>query len=184
MASTEPYIGSIELWPIGFAPEGWAFCTGQIMSISTNTALYSLIGITYGGDGRTTFVLPDFRGRVPVGAGQGPGLSDYSLGANGGLEKVTLTIQELPSHAHNATATLSPQAASDASSNSSTSPIGNYNGPTANANYVPSPTGAMGQSTVNVTIQPVGEGQPFSILQPYLAVNYIIALTGAYPPRS
>src|SRR5262249_55020479 len=101
-AMAEPFLGEIRWVPYNFEPQGWAFCDGQLLPISQNTALFSLLGTTYGGDGRTTFALPDLRGRVSVHAGQGAGLSSYDLGSNGGAESVTLTSKQLPPHAHSA----------------------------------------------------------------------------------
>src|SRR5215475_4971153 len=97
---SEPFLGQIMLVPYNFAPRGWAFCNGQLLSISQNTALFSLLGTTYGGNGQTTFALPDLRGRVPLSSGQGPGLSNYNLGQSGGQETVTLTGNQMPAHQH------------------------------------------------------------------------------------
>ena len=114
----EPFLGQLMLVPYNFAPRGWAFCEGQLLPISQYSALFSLLGTTYGGDGRTTFGLPDLRGRVPIGAGQGPGLSNYVLGAKSGVEQVTLTGSQIPSHSHAA----STQSASESN------PTGNVPG--------------------------------------------------------
>src|SRR5215831_16990317 len=106
---SEPFVAQIQIFAFNFAPRGWAFCAGQILSISQNTALFSLLGTTYGGNGQTTFGLPDLRGRVPLSPGQGPGLSNYSLGQVGGAENVTLTTTQMPQHTHAPQATASDQ---------------------------------------------------------------------------
>jgi len=181
----EVFLATILLWPCNFAPRGWAYCAGQILAISQNTALFSLLGTTYGGNGQTTFALPDLRGRVPVGAGQGPGLSSYNLGQVGGSETVTLTLNQMPMHAHtftvsasNVKATVSTPAASNSLAapydTVNLSPIAGYNttAPNTALNVGPNTTGIAGGST------------PTPIMQPYLGLNYIIALEGIYPSRS
>ncbi len=184
MASgTEPLIASVDLWPCNFAPLGWAFCAGQLMPISQNQALFALIGTIYGGDGRTTFALPDLRGRVPVGVGQGPGTSDYVLGENSGSEIAALTINNLPQHTHNASGTVTPGAGTGKITTSG-DPTGNYPAQTTTTIYTGTNNAQMGQSPVTVTVQPAGGSQPFSIVQPYLALNYIIALEGVFPSRN
>lgn len=172
----EAFLASIILFAGNFAPIGWAFCNGQILSIAQNTALFSLLGTTFGGNGQTTFALPDLRGRVPVHAGQGPGLSDYLLGQAGGIENTTLLTNNLPPHNHSLIATSGPGITSN--------PAGAYlaNTGTLDKEYNTSGTfvamnaGAIGLST--------GTSQPVDILQPYLAINYIIALQGIYPSRN
>ncbi len=171
----EGFIGQIMMFGGNFAPRSWAFCEGQLLAISQNSALFSILGTTYGGDGRTTFALPDLRGRVAIHAGNGPGLSNRPLGARSGSEYEILNVTQLPSHTH--TAQLSGStAAADASD-----PTGKY---LARANediYSGSgPTTTMGGVTVGNT----GGNQSFSNIQPSLAVNYIIALFGTYPSRS
>jgi microcystin-dependent protein len=170
---SEPFIGEIRMFSGNFAPRGWAFCNGQLMPISQNTALFSLLGTIYGGDGRSTFALPDLRGRVPLHAGQGSGLSDYPLGSRGGSEQVALTVEQLPAHSH---ALL----ASDSE--------GNQRSPANHALATPEesliysaaePTVAMAKGA----IAPTGNGQPHENRPPYLAVNYIIALFGIFPAR-
>ena len=190
----EPFLSLIVLWAPNFAPRGWAFCNGAILSIAQNTALFSLLGTTYGGNGQTTFALPDFRGRVPVGVGQGPGLSNYDLGQVGGSENTTLTINQMPSHTHGLALTVTISASNaGATSNVATvsgtntlgaladpstgNPILGYNNQPPN---VALNTGAV----IGGTIQPAGGSQPFSLMQPYLAINYIIALEGIFPSRS
>lgn len=163
----EPYLATILLFAGNFAPRGWAFCNGQLLSIAQNTALFSLLGTTYGGDGRTNFALPDLRGRVPVHAGAGPMLTERRLGENFGAEQVTLTIAQLPAHTHantyelpNAEATMNPM-------------------PTVPIAYDRDP---MIQSAM-IQSSPTGGGQPVGISPPSLGLNYIIALEGIFPSR-
>ena len=171
--SADPFIGEVIMFAGNFAPRGWALCDGQLLSISQNTALFSLLGTTYGGDGRTTFGLPDLRGRVAIHPGNGPGLSNYKLGQKGGVESATMTIQNMPSHNHT---------------------IGAYGqAPNTNdpngavmANLGPIPaiySNKLGKVQMNPTGHTGGE-QPFDIRQPYVTVNYIIALQGTYPSRN
>jgi len=171
---SEPFLGMIIIVPYNFAPRGWAFCNGQILSIAQNTALFSLLGTTYGGNGQTTFALPDLRGRFPNSAGQGPGLSNYDLGQVSGTESVTLTINNMPGHTH----TFAPPAVNDDAS--STIPVGNAPA-TASANtFAPNPTAAMAGGNTGIT----GGSQPFSPMNPYLTLNYCIALEGIFPSRN
>ena len=169
---SEPFIGEIFIVPYNFAPRGYAFCAGQILPIAQNTALFSLLGTTFGGNGQTTFALPDLRGRVPLGVGQGPGLSNVDLGQVAGSETVTLTQSQLPAHGHLASTT---QAAA-----TSTRP----------ANQVPASGqavyGASGDgSTLNPAfVQSSGGSQPFDVHPPYLGLNYVIALEGIFPSRN
>jgi microcystin-dependent protein len=189
----EPFLGMIILVPYNFAPQGWAFCAGQILPISQNTALFSLLGTTFGGNGQTTFALPDLRGRVPVGTGQGPGLSSYDLGQISGSENVTLTVNEMPAHTHpialsNLAATANVR---NAAGNSQT-PVGNvpaveaagvtatYSNAGANAAMAPGAISVTGTATAGA----IGGGLPVPILPPYLAVNYCIALQGIFPSRN
>jgi microcystin-dependent protein len=166
----DPILGQIIIFAGNFAPRGWALCDGQLLPISQNTALFSLLGTTYGGDGRTTFALPDLRGRVPIHAGQGPGLSNYALGARGGSESTTLTTNNLPAHSHPLLATSTGQA--------DDSPAGNV---LAQADiYAAGPTNV----TLGTSVGPVGENQPLPNLQPYTCINAIIALEGVYPSRN
>ncbi|MEA5448215.1 tail fiber protein [Leptolyngbya sp. CCNP1308] len=170
---SDPFIGEIRMFAGNFAPRGWAFCNGQLMPISQNTALFSLLGTTYGGDGRVTFALPDLRGRVPLHAGQGAGLSDYPLGSRGGVEQVALTTEQLPAHSH---ALL----ASDADSDQRTPANHILAMPEETPIYSASnPTAAM----ANGAIAPTGSSQPHENRPPYLAMNYIIALFGIFPSR-
>jgi microcystin-dependent protein len=175
----EQYLGEIRIFGFGFAPQGWASCTGQLLSIQQNTALFSLLGTFYGGNGTQTFGLPDLRGRVPINQGAGPGLSDYSIGEQVGTENNTLTISNLPQHSH--------LAHCSSANGTSTSPIDNYwaegnDGGSADNSfgYSTTSTGTMNPNAISVT----GGGQPFSVLQPLLVMNYCIALTGIFPTRS
>lgn len=167
----DPFIAEIILFGGNFAPRGWAFCDGQLLPISQNTALFSLLGTIYGGDGRTTFALPDLRGRVPIHPGTGPGLSTVRLGERGGQETVTLGVANLPSHSHLAHGTQGAQTA--------TRPAGNV--PSASGAYAAAPdTSPMNADFIKNT----GGSQPFPNRQPYLGVNYIIALVGVFPSRN
>lgn len=170
----EPFIGQIQLFGFNFAPRGWAFCEGQLLAISQYTALFSLLGTTYGGDGRTTFGLPDLRGRVPIGPGTGPGLSTYRWGQKGGQERVTLNINEIPSHTHTMMATTV--------AGSSSNPSGMLLAETGALDKEYG-TGAL-TAMNNQAIGQMGGNQPHNILQPYLAVYYCIALVGVFPSRS
>lgn len=171
---SEPLLGSIMLFAGTFAPRGWAFCNGQLLAISQNQALFSIIGTIYGGDGRTTFGLPDLRGRVPVGAGQGPGLSNYPMGSNVGNETTTLSVNHLPSHSHSLRGSSSP--------GTSNSPGGNV--PAVNRDgilhYGPDSDIDMNSGGVTNT----GGNQPVNNIQPVLAMHYCIALQGIFPSRS
>jgi microcystin-dependent protein len=169
-----PYIGQIMMVGFNFAPNGWAFCDGALLAISQFDALFNLIGTTYGGDGQQTFALPDLRGRVPVGIGQGAGLSSYVIGQSGGVESVTLNVNQLPSHQH----VVSPGANSgEQTSNrpdNNFPAVGGYYATTTNST---SPMGAP-------TLAPVGSGQPHNNIQPVLGINFIISLFGIFPSRS
>jgi len=180
----EGYIGQILMFAGNFAPRDWALCDGQLISISQNQSLFAIVGTTYGGDGRTTFALPDLRGRAPTHAGNGPGLSEMRLGQHGGSETNTLKENQMPSHTHNVTAsakcvnsggnTTTPVEnnwASDAAGSSAT-----YSNAEANAE--------MNAETITVQEQNKGESKPINNLQPYLTVNYIICTDGLFPSRS
>lgn len=169
----EPFIGQIQIFGFNFAPRGWALCDGQLLPISQNTALFSLLGTTYGGDGRTTFALPDLRGRVPVHVGNGPGLSPISWGGRGGAESMTLTSANLPAHTHtlNATNATADQA----------QPGGNALAQSSEDQYAAAAPGdAMRAGSVGNT----GANQAFGIRNPYLGIYYSIALQGFYPSRN
>ena len=184
MASAEPLMSSVELWPINFAPRGWAYCSGQLLPIAQNSALFSLIGTTYGGDGRTTFGLPDMQGRVPIGAGNGAGLSPYVLGQRGGSEIQTLTVAQMPIHNHTAKGTVTPLAGTGKISLGN-DPTSNYMGATPATNiYTSANNAAMGSSPVTVTVDNNGGSQPISIIRHYICLSYIIALVGIFPSRN
>lgn len=187
-----PFLSMILLWPCNFAPSGWQFCAGQLLAISQNTALFSLIGTYYGGDGVQTFALPDFRGRIPVGTGNGPGLSPYVLGQKSGTENTTLTINNMPAHSHSVALTVTVSASNGqattsapASGNSLAAPYDILNAnPIAGYNTTaPNTPINIGGGAVAGNTGLAGGSQPFSTLQPYLSVNYIIALQGVFPSR-
>lgn len=171
---SEPFIAEIRIFAGNFAPRGWAFCDGQLLPISQNTALFSLIGTTYGGDGRTTTALPNLQGRVPVHPGQGPGLSLRSLGESGGSENVTLTEGEIPNHSHALSAVSDPGDLSD--------PTGRSLARSSGASAWRSDAAAPVPMDANA-VAPAGGSQPHNNLMPYLALSFIIALEGIYPPR-
>jgi microcystin-dependent protein len=171
----EPYIGEIRMFGGNFAPTGWAFCAGQLMPISQNDALFTLIGTTYGGDGQETFGLPDLQGRIPVGSGQGPGISQsYQLGEEGGVESVTLTTQQTPIHNH---AFLVNSAIG-----TQTSPSNNFlAAPVSGKAYI---AGIPDKFMANTIAQPVGGSQPHDNMQPYLSISFIISLFGVFPTQN
>ena len=170
----EPYVGEIRMFAGNFAPRNWAFCDGQLLAVSQNDALFSLLGTIYGGDGRTTFGLPDLRGRIPVHQGHGPGLSPRQLGAKSGSERETLGANAMPAHTHSLKA--SPQAAdqTEIQSNvlgSTTSPVDLYG----------NDGGLVGMAEVSVSS--AGGSQSHDNVMPFLCVHFIIALVGIYPSR-
>ncbi|XMO88109.1 tail fiber protein [Algibacter sp. AS12] len=178
-----PYTGQIKMFAGNFAPRGWAFCDGQLLAISQNDALFSLLGTTYGGDGRTTFGLPDLRGRVPVSQGQGPGLSDLRLGIRFGVEQVTLTQNEMPAHNHatNTTAQIAVSTVTGTELNADANVLANHtnaynSGSTAGAN--------LAGANTTTTLGTVGGNLSHNNIQPSLGVHYIIALYGIYPSRN
>lgn len=175
----EPFIGEIMLFAGNFAPRGWAFCNGQLLSISQNTALFSILGTTYGGNGVQTFGLPDLRGRAPIHFGQGPGLSSYDLGEMSGTEKVTLLPSEIPAHTHplmgNNGGANSPMNNSAVLSNQI-----NEDGDTIDTFYSGAPNTVLNSASIGAT----GGNQPHNNMQPYLVLNYCIALEGIFPSRS
>jgi microcystin-dependent protein len=170
----DPFVGEIRAFPFNFAPKGWAFCDGQILPISQNTALFSLLGTTYGGDGKSTFALPNLQGSAPIAFGQGPGLSLYDLGGSGGEDTVTLLVSEIPAHNH--------PAGCNADAADSASPGGEVWAPEAAGSNAYGGSGgtAMAPSALSV----VGGSLPHNNLQPYLVLNYCIALQGIFPARS
>jgi len=171
---SEPFIGQIMMFGSNFAIRGWAFCDGQLLPIAQHTALFSILGTTYGGDGRTTFGMPNLKGRVAMHPGNGPGLSQRRLGHSGGSSTATMTVQTMPSHQHSATL----KALAD--DGSTGDPGGGYAANSSNNNYAESSSGVGGTNPTSAT----GNGQPFNIMSPSLGVNYLIALQGTYPSRN
>jgi microcystin-dependent protein len=172
----DPFVAEIRIFPFNFAPKGWAFCDGQLLPISQNTALFSLLGTTYGGDGKSTFALPNLQGSVPVHVGgnqPGPGLSIYDLGQTGGSAAVTLLATETPSHTHSVMAQTIDQG-----DNRIPSPSLNLGNTQIYSSAAP--TATLDSTAVSV----VGGGQPHNNLMPYLTLNFNIALQGIYPPRT
>ena len=172
----DPFVAEIRIFPFNFAPKGWAFCDGQILPLSQNTALFSLLGTTYGGDGKSTFALPDLQGRSAMHPGQGPGLSLRDLGEQGGSETVTLLVSEIPAHTHTVNALT-------ALSTTTTPTTGTTLGRSVNGNAY-ADTAAGVQTFAPEALPPAGGGLPHNNLQPYLTLNYCIALQGVFPPRT
>ncbi|WP_042167111.1 phage tail protein [Paenibacillus gorillae] len=164
--SAEPFVGEIQAFPYGFVPKGWAACNGQLMNISTNTALFAIIGVTYGGNGTTNFALPDLRGRVPVSMAP-----NYPAGQAGGEQSHTLTTQEIPAHNHTLVANSEPATVSK--------PVGSIWGRPSFNMYASSSNTLMSPNALGAT----GGNAPHSNMQPYLTLNYCIALTGIFPSR-
>ena len=169
----DPFVAEIRIFPFNFAPKGWAWCDGQLLPLSQNTALFSLLGTTYGGNGKSNFALPDLQGRAPMHPGQGPGLSLHDLGETGGSETVSLLESEIPAHSH---AIIASQ--SDANDQRPVNElyaagvgIGQYAAP-----------GALTQLSPNA-LAPAGGDQPHNNMQPYLTFYFCIALQGVFPPR-
>jgi microcystin-dependent protein len=175
----DPFVAEIRIFPFNFPPKGWAFCDGQLLPISQNTALFSLLGTTYGGDGKSTFALPDLQGNAPMHPGQGPGLSLYDLGETGGTETVTLLNSEIPAHAHTVGRAL------DANGNT-TSPVGHVwsQAPAQRGSLLMYHEAPPTQPMAPNIILPTGGDQPHNNMQPYLTLNFCIALQGVFPPRS
>ena len=172
----QPYIGEIRLFAGNFAPAGWAFCDGQLMPISENDALFTLIGTTYGGDGQETFAMPNLQSRIPIHQGTGPGLTGKIIGEMAGTEAETLTIQQIPTHNHAFLASTDP--------GSIVTPGGNMLA-TSNAVTVFRPLASNPATAMNAqSITPVGGSQPHDNLHPFLAINYIISLFGLFPQFS
>jgi microcystin-dependent protein len=170
----DPFVAEIRIFPFNFAPKGWAWCDGQLMPISQNTALFSLLGTTYGGNGKSNFALPDLQGRAPMHPGQGPGLSLHDLGETGGSETVSLLESEIPVHTHNLRAATQDNA--------------DVNLVTPNASFAPTTGGTLYQQSGNVimapqALTPAGGDQPHNNMMPYLTFYFNIALQGVFPPR-
>ena len=172
----DPFVAEIRIFPFNFAPKGWAFCDGQLLPLSQNTALFSLLGTTYGGDGKSNFALPNMQGNAPMHPGQGPGLSLHDLGETGGSQTVSLLESEIPMHSHNLRAVADP---------------GDISLPQAGA-VLAVTTGATGYVSGNPALKtmsgnslaPAGGDQPHNNMQPYLTLNFCIALQGVFPPRT
>ena len=170
---SEPYIGEIKMFAGNFAPRGWALCDGALLAVSSNDALFSLLGTIYGGDGRTTFGLPELRGRIPIHMGSGPGLSSRAWGQKSGSESVTVTAAQLPVHQHAPLSITEPA--------NTTNPAGALPAQAASATFRTSGSlAAMASGSVGNT----GGSQAHPNVQPFLCVNFIIALTGVYPSRN
>lgn len=177
----EGTLATIMIFAGNFTPMNWAFCDGSLQAISENEALFSLIGTTYGGDGQTTFGLPDLRGRIPVGTGTGGGLSTIQLGEMAGTESVTLTQGQMPAHSHPMTATVST---SSSNADGSKSPAKVLASPAQNL-YAPTSSATNSYlAGANVSLAPQGGNQSIGIVQPYQAINYVICVQGIYPSRS
>jgi microcystin-dependent protein len=171
----DPFVAEIRIFPFNFAPRGWAWCDGQILPLSQNTALFSLLGTTYGGDGKTTFALPNLEGRAAMHPGQGPGLSLRDLGEIGGEETVTLLTSELPAHSHSMGAQNVPLG-------SVATPAGNtFTRPASGNLYNIANPQVVSMS--NQALALTGGSQPHNNMMPYLTVNFCIALQGVFPPR-
>jgi microcystin-dependent protein len=177
-----PFVGQITLYPYNFAPKGWAMCWGQILPISQYTALFSLIGIYYGGNGTSNFQLPDLRGRVPLGMGQLRGGSEYVIGEQSGVEATNLTILEMPAHTHLLNAINTPGTVADPSNAYLAEPfVGNRTGGSSGNPYNQGPTNT---TLVPQTIASAGNNLPHNNLQPSLVLTPCIALVGAFPARN
>jgi microcystin-dependent protein len=170
-----PFLAEIRIFPFNFAPRGWAFCDGQLMPLSQNTALFSLLGTTYGGNGKSNFALPNMQGNAPMHPGQGPGLSLHDLGETGGSDTVTLLQSEMLAHSHGLTA--SNQLGTDQSPINETFAVG-----VGGIKMYAAPASIT--QLADVTVAPTGGDQPHNNLMPYLTLNFCIALQGVYPPRT
>ncbi|WP_263385230.1 phage tail protein [Granulicella arctica] len=172
---SEPFIGEVRIFGFNFAPRNWAFCRGQLIAIAQNTALFSLLGTTYGGDGRTTFALPNLQGNIPVSSGQGPGLSPYSLGQQSGSTGVTLLTTSLPGHSHTLPA--------GAAATTPTPAANTFLGAGARGKTIYSTT-TDGTTMNAAAVATAGGNQPHNNMMPYVAMNYCICLTGIFPSRN
>jgi microcystin-dependent protein len=172
--ASSPYVGQIMMVGFNFPPQGWASCNGQLLAISEFDVLFNLIGTTYGGDGQTTFAVPDLRGRVPVGIGQGASLSVYTIGEVIGAETVTLTLNQIPQHQHSYNPVASQNDLTTDRPDSSYPAVGGYYATTANS---AAPMAAL-------TVASGGGSQPHNNLQPFLAINFIISLFGVFPSQN
>jgi microcystin-dependent protein len=173
---TAPFIAEIKMFGFNFAPRGYAFCNGQLIAIAQNTALFSLLGVTYGGNGTTTFALPNLQGRAVMNAGQGPGLTNRTLGELGGVTSVVLTASELPAHTHGVVVAATADGIADRSN-----AAGNVLAKAADSTYA---AGAGNTSMNTGSTTSAGSGGAHNNLQPYLALNFCIALQGIFPSRN
>jgi microcystin-dependent protein len=171
----DPFVAEIRIFPFNFAPKGWAWCDGQLLPLSQNTALFSLLGTTYGGNGKSNFALPDLQGRALMHPGQGPGLSLHDLGETGGSETVTLLESELPAHAHTLRA--------DDNVAERNNPGGNFYAVPDSGSIYNASNASLTQISL-MTLAPAGGDQPHNNLQPYLTFYFCIALQGVFPPRT
>ena len=174
----DPFVAEIRIFPFNFAPKGWAFCDGQILPLSQNTALFSLLGTTYGGDGKSNFALPNLQGNAPMHPGQGPGLSLHDLGETGGSQTVTLLISEMPLHPHS----LMCQS-QDPADQPAPSPLRTFAASQNATAYAASNATPLVQMAPQA-LTPTGGSQPHNNMQPYLTLNFCIALQGVFPPRT
>ncbi|MGH9459368.1 MAG: phage tail protein [Thermoanaerobaculia bacterium] len=172
----DPFVAEIRIFPFNFAPKGWATCDGQLMPISQNTALFSLLGTNYGGDGKSTFALPNLQGSAPLSSGQGPGLTNRDIGETGGTPSVALLEAEMPSHSHSLVASNDSAQTNDPTGNLASRPFGRGNVLYAVAS---TPVAPLNQRAVG----PNGGSQPHNNMQPFLTLNYCIALQGVFPAR-
>jgi microcystin-dependent protein len=175
----DPFIGEIRLFAGNFAPKDWALCNGQLMAITQNSALFALLGTTYGGDGKTTFALPDLRGRVPINFGTGAGLTPRTLGEVAGSPYVTLLENQIPAHTHQPMAVAVQGASQNPSGNIWAEAVPSGRGGQQAPLYAPTPNATMSP----MAVAQAGGSQPHNNMQPYVGLNYIIALTGIFPPR-
>jgi microcystin-dependent protein len=187
---SEPFVGEIRMVGFNFAPRGWAFCEGQLMPIAQNSALFSLLGTTYGGDGRNTFALPDLRGRSPVGMGNGPGLTAVNIGEKAGAEAVTLTVPQLPTHTPVVTVAVAIPASSAGTTVTAAPSDTAVLGPVAAAGRpgtlytTDAADTTLKPFNATATVAPIGGSLPVEIRDPYMGTNFIIALQGLFPSRN
>ena len=176
VSAQDAYLGDIKLTAVTFEQRGWMECDGRLLSINQHTALFSLLGTTYGGDGRTTFALPDLRGRVPIGLGQGPGLPNYVQGSKGGATTTTLTVNNLPPHNHTVNAVVED--------GNQSVPTGNLPAGTKLLDKEYSDASASNTTMNSAMINNTGEGQPVNNMQPYITLRYVICVQGIFPSRN
>jgi microcystin-dependent protein len=177
----DPFVAEIRIFPLGFAPRGWASCDGQLLPISQNTALFSLLGTTYGGDGKSNFALPNLQGSAPMHPGQGPGLSLHDLGEAGGSATVTLLASEMPVHTHGITCIDGARVGGQAGQPNNATLVKTSGSPPS---AYTSGTPQQNQNLAASAVSPVGSSNPHNNLMPFLTLNFCIALQGVYPSRS